>query len=196
MIVGTQTPMTSRILSEFGRRHPEARLELAEFDFADPSAGQRSQRVDVAFVMPPIDGPELRFLTLHEVPRVAVVPAGHRLAARASIAVAELFDDPWIVADTADEVCRAYWLAAEHRTAPPLIGAGTRTIDKFVQLVAAGQVVGLAASWVASVFARPDVVYLPVEDIAPARVALAWRADAANPLVPRLVDIARTLTDV
>jgi len=94
--------------------------------------------------MPPFHHHGLRFETLYSAPRVAVLPSAHPLATRPSISVRELFDEPWIVADTDDDVCRDFWLAASHRSDPPLLGAATRSIDKFIQLVAAGEVLGLA----------------------------------------------------
>ena len=105
-IVGTQVEPTSRILSAFRQRYPAAELELAEYTFSDPSAGLNSGQVDIAFIMPPIS---------HN----AVISAWHRLASRATISVHELFDDPWIVAETSDTVCRDFWLATGHRAGQP-----------------------------------------------------------------------------
>jgi DNA-binding transcriptional LysR family regulator len=78
----------------------------------NPSAGLNAGEVDAAFVMPPITHQGLRFETLWSAPRVAVLPSVHPLAALAWLAVAELFDEPWIVAETDDRVCRDWWLAA------------------------------------------------------------------------------------
>jgi DNA-binding transcriptional LysR family regulator len=190
-IVGTQVRVTSTVLYAFRSAHPEVTLELAEHSFADPSAGLNGGEVDVAFVMPPIAHQGLRFETLWSAPRVAVLPSSHPLAGRSSISVRELFDEPWIVAETDDEVCRDWWLAAAHRTAPARLGHRTRSIDKFIQLVAARQVVGLAAAWVEPVFARPGIAFVPVPDVEPATTAVAWHPDRAGPLVEEFVALAR-----
>jgi hypothetical protein len=79
----------------------------------------------------------------------------------------------------------------EHRDAPPILGPTTRSLDKFVQLATAGEVVGLAAAWAEPVFARPGVRFVPVPDVARATTALAWPAASANPTVARLVQTAR-----
>jgi len=191
MIVGTQVEPTSRILAAFRERHPAVALELSEADFANPSAGLRSGAVDAAFVMPPFEDDGLELLELHRAPRMAIVPAAHPLADRREIGVRELFGDPWIVCAGEDRVCRDYWLAMEHRDAPPILGPTTRSLDKFVQLATAGEVVGLAAAWAEPVFARPGVRFVPVPDVAPATTALAWPAASANPTVARLVQTAR-----
>ncbi len=190
-IVGTQVEPTSRILGAFRHRYPAAELELAEYTFSDPSAGLNSGQVDIAFIMPPISHEGLSIQEIYHVPRVAVISAGHRLASRATISVHELFDDPWIVADTSDTVCRDFWLAAGHRAGrPPKLGQATKSIDKFIQLAIAGQVVGLAAAWAEDAFARPGIRFIPVVDIEPAVTAIAWRPSSLIPLAERFLAIA------
>ncbi len=191
-IVGTQVEATSRILRTFRERYPAVELELAEHTFADPSAGLNGGKVDVAFVMPPFSHHGLSFEEIHRVPRVAVVSEAHPLARRATISVRELFDDPWIVAETDDPVCRDFWLANNHRGGTPAkLGHTTASIDKFIQLAVAGEVVGLAAAWVEDAFSRPGVRFVPVIDIEPAITALAWHSSASNPLTERFLEIAR-----
>jgi DNA-binding transcriptional LysR family regulator len=190
-IVGTQVEPTSRILSAFRQRYPAAELELAEYTFSDPSAGLNSGQVDIAFIMPPISHNGLSIQEIYHVPRVAVISAGHRLASRATISVHELFDDPWIVAETSDTVCRDFWLAAGHRTGQPVkLGQTTKSIDKFIQLAIAGQVVGLAAAWVEDTFGRPGIRFIPVVDIEPAVTAIAWHPSSLTPLAKRFLAIA------
>jgi DNA-binding transcriptional LysR family regulator len=191
-IVGTQVEATSRILRAFRQRHPGVELELAEYTFADPSAGLNEGSVDVAFVMPPFSHSGLNIEEIHQAPRVAVMSTSHPLATRHTIVVRELFDDPWIVAETDDAICRDFWLATSHRSGKPAkLGHTTKSIDKFIQLVVAGEVVGLAAAWVEHAFGRPGVRFLQVTDIEPAVTALAWRSNAPNLLTERFLAIAR-----
>jgi DNA-binding transcriptional LysR family regulator len=195
-IVGTQVEATSGVLRTFRERYPAVELELVEHSFADPSAGLNDGKVDVAFVMPPISHNGLSFKEIYRVPRVAVVGAAHPLAGRARISVRELFDDPWIVAETDDPVCRDFWLAIDHRGGKPAkLGHTTGSIDKFIQLAVAGEVVGLAAAWVEQAFSRPGVRFVPVIDIEPAVTALAWRPGTANPMTGRLLAVARERAD-
>jgi DNA-binding transcriptional LysR family regulator len=191
-IVGTQVEATSRILRAFRDRYPNVELEFAEYTFADPSAGLNGGEVDLAFVMPPFTHHGLSFEEIYRAPRIAVVSEGHPLAGRATISVHELFDDPWIVAETGDAVCRDFWLAMNHRGGkPPQLGHSTTSIDKFIQLTVAGEVVGLAAAWVEPAFSRPGVCFVPVIDIEPAVTALAWHPTAPNPLIERFLEVAR-----
>jgi hypothetical protein len=66
---------------------------------------------------------------------------------------------------------------------------------RFIQLVAAREVVGLAADWVAPVFSRPGIAFVPVSDVEPATTAVAWRPDTSNPLVEGFVALAREIRD-
>jgi DNA-binding transcriptional LysR family regulator len=190
MIVGTQIPASAACLAAMRERFPAVQVEIAEYGFDDPSAGLASGAVDVAFVMPPFSADGLRVRPLLTVPLVAVVPARHRTAERKQISVTELFAEPWIVAETADPVCRDFWLAGALRTEPARVSHSTRSIDKFIQLVAAGEAVGMAAFWVPELFARPGVAFIPLTDAPPSAVAVAWPAIGASPLVAPFVEIA------
>src|SRR6266545_1812084 len=127
LIVGTQIEVTSTVLYAYRSRHDGVVPDLVEHSFADPSAGLNGGEVDVAFVMPPFAHEGLRFETLWSAPRVAVLPTGHPLAGRAAVSVRELFDEPWIVADTDDQVCRDWWLAATARPRPSSGSAPARS---------------------------------------------------------------------
>jgi DNA-binding transcriptional LysR family regulator len=191
LVVGTQTVLLSRVLAAFGERHPEVRVEIEEFDFSEPSAGLRSGRVDVAFVCAPIDATELGLEPLERAARVAVLSDRHPLAGREAIDVEELFDDAWPPPDTDDTVCLDFWLAVEHRTAPPRLGPATRSLDKLLHLLATGQVVTLAGEWTVPFFRRPGLAVVRVRDVAPVTIALAWRAGDLSPTGARLLEVAR-----
>lgn len=191
LIVGTQTQLTSRVLTAFGERYPDVRVDLAEHDFSDPSAGLRARTVDIALVCAPIDPAGLAFEPLERARRVAVLSERHPLAGRATIALAELFDDPWAPADTDDAVCRDFWLAADRRSTPAKLGPATRSLDKLLHLLATGQVVSLAGEWTVPFFRRPGLAVVDVSDAPPVTIALAWRADDLPAPAARLVEIAR-----
>jgi DNA-binding transcriptional LysR family regulator len=69
-------------------------------------------------------------------------------------------------------------------------GQTTKSIDKFIQLAIAGQVVGLAAAWVEDTFGRPGIRFIPVVDIEPAVTAIAWHPSSLTPLAKRFLAIA------
>jgi DNA-binding transcriptional LysR family regulator len=191
LVAGTQTPLTSRVLSAFSNRYPEVRVDPIEHDFSDPSAGLRSGEVEIALVCAPLDETGLVLEPLERAPLVAVVSERHPLAVRDEIAVAELFDYPWPPPDTTDSVCRDFWLAMDRRSSPPRVGPVTRSLDRLIQLLATGQVVTLAGDWTIPFFRRPGLAVVPVRDATPVTIALAWRNGGLTPQAERLLEVAR-----
>jgi DNA-binding transcriptional LysR family regulator len=191
LVAGTQTPLTSRVLSMFSERYPEVRVDPVEHDFSDPSAGLRSGEVEISLVCAPLDETGLVLESLEQRPLVAVVSERHPLASREEIALAELFDYPWPPPDTVDPVCRDFWLAMDRRSSTPRLGPATRSLDRLVQLPATGQVVTLAGDWTIPFFSRPGLSVVPVRDATPVTISLAWRRDQLTPQAARLVEVAR-----
>jgi len=191
MIVGTQTEATTQLLARFSERCPDVQIRLEEHDFSDPSAGLRSGRADVAIVVLPIEPEGLSFRALEERAMLAILPSTHALADRDAISIREILDERWIVAETGDAACRDFWLAMEHRERPPIIGPATRSLDKLIQLVSAGQVVSLAGDWVEAFFRRPGIAFVPVRDVGPLVIALGWRTGDLPPAGARLLELAK-----
>ncbi|MDH6135161.1 molybdate transport repressor ModE-like protein [Kitasatospora sp. MAA4] len=86
-------------VAELRRQHPGVQVELkvAEAEEAVPEV--RSGRADLALVVrtrerPPVDG--IRFVHLLDDGYRAVLPRGHRLAAKRVLDLAELADEPWV----------------------------------------------------------------------------------------------------
>jgi DNA-binding transcriptional LysR family regulator len=191
LVAGTQTPLTSRVLSVFSERYPEVRVDPVGHDFSDPSAGLRSGEVAISLVCAPIDETGLLLEPLERRPLVAVLSERHALAGREQIAVVELFDYPWPPPDTSDAVCRDFWLAMDKRSTPPRLGPATRSLDRLIHLLATDQVVTLAGDWTIPFFQRPGLAVVRVRDATPVTIALAWRSDQLTPQASRLLQVAR-----
>lgn len=163
-------------IGAFAGESGELRVETRTADFTDPSAGLGDSHVDAAFVRPPISSSDLELEALMSEPRVAVLPAAHPLAARDRLAIAELLSEPWLQMPPADRAWHDFWLATEHRGgAEPLLGPEVRTVDDQLAATAAGGYVSLTAESVAAFYPRPGIAYVPVDDIGPSEVAIAWR---------------------
>ncbi|HZF88792.1 LysR family transcriptional regulator [Streptomyces sp.] len=82
--------------------HPGVRVELRLADPQDPLPDVREGRADLALVVgrpePAGDGVQdgVRLLRLLDDPYLAVLPKGHPLAARRSLDLAELAEEPWV----------------------------------------------------------------------------------------------------
>jgi DNA-binding transcriptional LysR family regulator len=184
--------LMGEIVRGFGARHPEVAVELVPHDFTDTSAGLRSGSVDAAFVRLPIRDDGLRFAALVSEPRVMALPPGHPLAARASISIEEVLDEPWVVVPDADPVWREFWLATAHRDGrPPHLGPTAADPDASFEAVLAGQGLLLTRASIALRYHAEGVAIVPVVDVEPSVGAIAWRVAHEPPVVRAFVDEAR-----
>ena len=189
--------LTPRILSAFQATHPGIQLEMQQHDFADPYAGLAEGATDVAFVRPPLVVHDwLALDTLFVEPRVLVVSNDFPVAARDVVTVEELLDQPF-VARRAPAYWRDFWLATDQRGGHPVrIGADAATVDECFEAILTNR--GMAFTQMSSrrFYARPGLSFVPVRDISPTSVSVAWRRDAASPLVLEFVELARRLATI
>lgn len=185
---------TPVLLRSYRERHPDVVVELRQYDMTDLSAGLRTGETDVALLRLPLGVPDLVHEPLLVEPRVAVLPAEHRLAGEARIGIAQLLDEPWVVSASPDPVYQDFALATDARDGrPPRPGPTVRSIDEYLEAVLAHQGIGLAPASAARYYARPGVVYVPVPDARPSVCALSWSArhDPGRP-ARALIDLVRT----
>lgn len=166
-------------IGAFADERTPLRVQTRQADFLDPSAGLDDASVDVAFVRLPISSPGLEIEALTSEQRVAVLPAAHPLGARNSITIAELLGERWLQMPSTDSAWRDFWLATEYRrSAQPLLGPEVRTVEEQLAATTAGGYVSLTPETVAAFYPRPGIAYVPIDDIEPSQVAIAWhRAD-------------------
>ena len=55
------------------------------------------------------------------------------------------------------------------------VAAEVNSADEVFEVVASGAAITLLAEGNAAIYARPGIVCVPVSDLAPARLAIAWR---------------------
>jgi DNA-binding transcriptional LysR family regulator len=179
--VSTGLDFLPQVLREFDRVCPRVRVTLVEFDFAAPAAGLDTGETDVAFLRPPIDCEGLELLTLRTEPRVLCVPSTHPFADRCSVRVAEILPEPIIAAPTPG-VWRDYWILADHRAGQEApIALEASTCDSELQAVAAGRGIIVTSQTYERYYRRPGVSFVPIDDLAPCEIALAWPRASQHP---------------
>jgi DNA-binding transcriptional LysR family regulator len=167
-------------------------LETRQADFSDPTAGLTDGTVDAAFLRLPVASPELTIESLSSEPRVAVLHASHPLADRNSISIADLLDEHWLQMPGRDSTWREFWLASSHRDGvKPLLGPEVHTIEEQLTATLIGSYVSLTPKSVASYYPRPGISYVPVDDVEPSEVAVAWRRDDDRANVREFVESVR-----
>lgn len=184
------------ILRAYCDRLPDVELALHECWTPDLVQRIAEQRIDVGFVRLPIAA-DLAVRPLRRDPLVAVLPACHPLADRPAVALTDLAADRFVLfprhfrPDYYDEIVRL----CRDAGFSPRLGQEAMTEPTMIGLVAAGLGVTLAPA-AYHALQRPEVVYRPLRDCAPAiETALAWRRADPAPTLHAFLAIAREIAD-
>ena len=157
-----------------------------------PAAALRAGTADVALLHAPFDDRGLDTELLFVEPRVAVLPAGHRLARRGGLRRADLSGEPmprW--ARQTDTATAAYWA-----NGPGEIPDGPEISDmnQLLDVVALGRAVAYVPASIARQHGRAELVFIPVADLSPGKVVVAWpdatRSRAVADFVHYAVEVA------
>lgn len=187
---------TPRIIAEFTRRQPGWRVDMRQASWGDPTGGLADGEVDTALLRLPFPGQDrLRVRELFSEPRWVALASGHPLAARESIAFADLLDEPFVAAPADTGAWRDYWLGVDERAdRAPRIGAVTDQPDEWLSAIANGYGIALAPESSARFYARPGITYRPVIGVGPSRVGVVWKAESdADPVVRAFVECCTEL---
>ena len=191
----THGPPLSHLVAQFQSRHPDCRVILHEVDSGDPYAALRRGEIDVLVNWLAVDEPDLTAgpaISLHN--RLLVVSRSHRLAGRTAVLTEDLADEqvalmpPSFPAALHDAILSPRTPSGRPiaRTQP------VRSISEVAAHVAHGRIVHVTMTGVA-VFARDDVVLVPIRDLAPAALGLIWRTGRRSAKIRALADLAETI---
>jgi DNA-binding transcriptional LysR family regulator len=126
---------------------------------------------------------------------VFVLPAGHPLATRQTLTLADVAGQPWVAAERSADGCepsvwRDDWLANPRPGGDvPVIGAVARTIEEWREHIVANHGLSLCPASAETYNARPGIVFIPGKDVPPTALCVAWRADDDRPLVRSFVEL-------
>nr|WP_062330934.1 LysR substrate-binding domain-containing protein [Herbidospora sakaeratensis] len=171
----------------FGERHPGLTVEVVRTTWDDQTATIHDGRVDVGYVRLPIDRRGLRVLPLWSEPRVVVLPAGHPLAGKDAVGIADLAGE--CLLQNPDAVPE--WRAVATRRDPEV---RFRAVEEKLEHVAAGHGVVILPLSAAAFYTRPDVGHVAVGDIPPNEVCLAWSGSRRSPLIAGFAAVAREMS--
>ena len=176
------------VVAALTREFPQLRLDLRLFELA----GDNPVEADVeVFVDGASRGSGGQVIELLHEPYVAVLPAGHRLADRAQIPLAELRDEKWVDNDFSRGPCRQVVLdACAAAGFTPAFPIETHDYPTAVAFVAAG--VGITVlPRLGTAMLPPGVRAVPVVDPVPRRRILLRVRDTlrGHPAVGRAVEL-------
>ena len=171
---------------QFATRHPDVLVDVQRIEWDDQAPMLLDGRIDVGYVRLPIGEAGLRVIPLYTEPRVAVLPAGHRLAGKEQVTEADLAGEPLV------------WHAGTQPTRRPHPNAGylVRGVDETLEHVAAGRGISFLARSATVFYSHPEVIYVTVSDLAPDQVCLAVAASRTSPVVDDFLTAAQEKAEI
>ncbi|MFF0465539.1 LysR family transcriptional regulator [Streptomyces mexicanus] len=176
---GGDAGLLSGLLAAYADQPDARQVDILFSGPSDRADFLRDGRADVGLLYAPFDDLDgLAHETLLTEDRVAVVPAGHRLAGRTSVRMSDLKGET----------------LPRWKGVPGGEGTGPEVADvvQMLQMITVGRMIGvLPRSLVEPLPA--GLVCLPVTDAPPSRLVLAWVEQDRRPLVASFVTAALTL---
>ncbi|MFI7708574.1 LysR family transcriptional regulator [Nonomuraea sp. NPDC049480] len=178
----------TRLVAAYRRHHPGIRVRVREADLSDPTAGLRAGIVDVALTRAPFDDTGIVTHVLRSDPVGVVLRADDPLADRDSLRLRDLADRQWFqLPEGTDPVWRAFWTGP---TGSRQDGPVVRTAHECLQAVLWNGTVGLMPL----AHALPEgLTAVPLSDMPPSRLVVAWNGAGPGPLVRSFTRIAATV---
>ncbi|MGW0657625.1 LysR family transcriptional regulator [Streptodolium elevatio] len=194
LTVGLSTSVGRALLQgareRFTERRPGWTVKLRQINWDDATAGLAAGEVDVALLWLPVPGQEeMNLHVLATEPRWVAMRDDHPLAGRDKIAFAELLDEPFLALPATAGPLREYWLAVDRRDGrEPRIGATVSNAEETFAAIEEGSGIVLLAEGNAAIYRRPGVTAVPVADLSPCELALAWRTEDHRPVIRDFID--------
>jgi DNA-binding transcriptional LysR family regulator len=171
-VAGTVS-LASTILQMSRVQQPGFDLQLLRVDWLDQTLCLREDRADLSLVRLPIDDDGLELKVLCSEPRVGGFAINHPLAARTTLSIRELDDEPIIRTGNQQD----YWTVNPRPSGgAPVLGPLANTVEEMLAVVAAGTCMCITAMSLAEGYPRPDIAWIPIDDISPSSVGIAWRS--------------------
>ena len=186
---------SSEIFRSFARQHPEIKIELCHLPWSEQISAVTDGRVDVQFTRSPdIPLPGLTVEPLLHERRVAAVADNHPLAQRSSIVLADIRLEPLITAASVPKSWADWWtIDPRPDGGSPIYAAAVDTAEEMFEHVAAGHGIAITGASTSFFFRRDDVVYVPITDVEPFLISLAWRQDQETSASRAFVSVTRSI---
>lgn len=184
-----------RIIREFRDRFPNVHLDLREMPTGPQLSALHAGEIDIGFVREPRGDASLTIETVMREPLRIAVNRTHPLAARATLAVKHLADEPFVLfpAELAPGLHAQVMGLCRSAGFEPRIVEESRELYPTVSLVEAGVGVSIVPASVEKLGWR-GVRYRPIpSSAAETRIAAAWRIDRDRPVIQSFMRVIREI---
>jgi DNA-binding transcriptional LysR family regulator len=186
------TEPARRLLTEYARRELTVDLQLRQYEWDDPSAGLLNGSSDAALVRLPFTGAER--LSTVEIGRdapVAVMAEDSPLARETRVRARRLVREPILETRiVSDPVFADHWFLRRVGGRARPVPSTARTVDEWLGEIALGKGVDVVPEGLVDAYRRPGLAFVPVDDLEPSVLVLAWDPRRAGDAVARLVSSA------
>ena len=164
------------VVDHFAKRQPGWRIELRSCGWGDSTAGLSDRTADAAFLWLPVDAENIDSEVLMTERRFVALSSKHRLAKREEVDFAELAEESFVALPRSAGPLRDFWLGGDQPGRKPVrVAAEAASADETFEIVSSGAAVVLLAEGNAIIYTRPGITCIPVNGLAPAQLAVAWR---------------------
>lgn len=188
-------PLTRLIpesINAYRQRYPDVTLQLRDMNTLVQFQALLDGELDLGFSRRPEEGipDELGVLELQSHPLCAVIHDSHPLAHRATLSLAELRDEPFILypSDAGSGIQRLILRLCASQGFTPRVAQEAREATTHIGLVSARLGIAVLPATVSCIHAH-GVRYIPLSDPdASTTLILSWHKDNASPLVRQFVE--------
>lgn len=181
--------------ASFTKKYPNVRLVPRRFDWGEEADALREGTIDVAYLWLPANTAELELEVIAREVRMVGLPLSHPLTAKSSVRIMDIKDEPLMWTKKAPKAWVDWWAVNPRPDgSEPRWGPTNENVEEMLEQVASGRAVCIVPGSMATYYARPDLVWRPIEDIAPLEIAIGWRRGQLAPLVEAFVTVLREVT--
>lgn len=194
--LGAPPSLAGRVeMDAFASAYPDVVIRYRELPFPARDTSSWLDEVDVAACHRPPSHHEVWVRPLRYERRIALLPAGHRLAGREELIVEDVIDETFIGFSAAvDPGWAGFWSLDDHRGGPPASITADRAGNpqEVLAALSAGGGITLVPEAAALVLSSivGGIAVAPLCDAARGEISLVGHTDRRNPLVQCLVEFA------
>jgi DNA-binding transcriptional LysR family regulator len=184
-----------RIIREFRDQFPGVHLDLREMPTGPQLAALHAGEIDIGFVREPRPDASLEIETVMREPLRIAVNRTHPLAARATLAVKHLAEEPFVLfpAELAPGLHAQVMGLCRSAGFEPRIVEESRELYTTVSLVEAGVGVSIVPASVEKLGWK-GVRYRPIpSSAAETRISAAWRKDRERPVIRAFMEVVQNV---